>query len=43
MRWKNLGQVEGLHILGPLDPEIRGGAVTFTLWAISTRMIWRVC
>jgi cysteine desulfurase/selenocysteine lyase len=28
---KRLSQIEGLHILGPLDPEIRGGAVTFTL------------
>lgn len=28
---ERLSQVEGLHILGPLDPEIRGGAVTFTL------------
>jgi len=25
-----LSQVEGLQILGPLDPDIRGGAVTFT-------------
>lgn len=25
-----LSQVEGVRILGPLDPEIRGGAVTFT-------------
>lgn len=28
---EKLGQVEGLHILGPLDSEIRGGAVTFTM------------
>lgn len=28
---KRLSQIEGLHILGPLDLEIRGGAVTFTL------------
>jgi cysteine desulfurase/selenocysteine lyase len=28
---KELSLVEGLHLLGPLDPEIRGGAVTFTL------------
>ena len=28
---KRLREVEGLHILGPLEPEIRGGAVTFTL------------
>jgi cysteine desulfurase/selenocysteine lyase len=27
---ERLSQVEGLHILGPLDPEIRGGAVAFT-------------
>ena len=26
-----LSLVEGLRMLGPLDPEIRGGAVTFTL------------
>jgi cysteine desulfurase/selenocysteine lyase len=26
-----LSQVEGARLLGPLDPEIRGGAVTFTL------------
>ncbi|MFQ5575900.1 MAG: aminotransferase class V-fold PLP-dependent enzyme, partial [Anaerolineae bacterium] len=27
---QTLSQVEGVQILGPLDPEIRGGAVTFT-------------
>ena len=27
---ERLSQVEGLRIIGPLDPEIRGGAVTFT-------------
>ncbi len=27
---QKLSHVEGLRILGPLDPEIRGGAVTFT-------------
>ena len=27
---EKLSQVEGIHILGPLDPQIRGGAVTFT-------------
>jgi len=27
---QRLSQVEGLRILGPLDPEVRGGAVTFT-------------
>jgi cysteine desulfurase/selenocysteine lyase len=28
---QRLSQVEGVRILGPLDPQIRGGAVTFTL------------
>lgn len=28
---KRLSQVEGLRIMGPLDAEVRGGAVTFTL------------
>ena len=27
---ERLSQVEGVRILGPLDPQIRGGAVTFT-------------
>jgi cysteine desulfurase/selenocysteine lyase len=28
---ERLSQVEGLRIYGPLDPQLRGGAITFTL------------
>ncbi len=39
---ERVAEVPGANIIGPTDPDIRGGVVTFTLTRF-TRMIWHRC
>ena len=39
---EQLAQVKGLHIIGPTDPKIRGGVLTFTIDKIHAHDIAQV-